>query len=91
MSATAVTAFACPVYDRTQVVVATSHSFACMSLLAVTRYDESAENTQSHTHREWPASVVCSVPSRVFHSFTVLSEDAVARLRASGEMRHAVM
>ena len=49
----------------------------------------STENTQSHTQRVCPFRVRSNVnPSCRFHSFTVLSLDAVASRRPSGDIKH---
>ena len=57
----------------------TSHNLAVVSEDPVTTNDESAENTQSQTQRVWPVRVVASERSLRFQSFTVLSDDAVAK------------
>jgi hypothetical protein len=53
----------------------------------VTRYAESAENTQSQTHFWCPVSTRSQLPSSTFHSRTVWSDEVVATyLLPQGQM-----
>ena len=55
LSAHATTALWCPAYCFIASPVFRSHNRAVQSEEAVSRYAASTENTQSHTHRWWPA------------------------------------
>ena len=52
---------------------------------SVSRYELSGENATEWTNLEWPSRVWCSVPLAGSQSLTVLSTEADANSRPSGE------